>query len=165
MRHIWKILIGLVVAVLAVASYLLATGPHMIDQPNLRSYQARMPQPPDGSVPVATESVKPPTADEAARMTNPVPGTSKSRDRGRVYYQYYCIACHGDNGSGDGPVGVSYIPSPADLRSARVQSLSDGELYRAMLTGEGHAPVMGYTILPEHRWHLVNYLRSIGQGK
>jgi hypothetical protein len=34
-------------------------------------------------------------------------------------------------------------------------------LLRMMLTGAGHEPVLGYTVLPEHRWYLVLFLRSL----
>jgi hypothetical protein len=42
-----------------------------------------------------------------------------------------------------------------------VQGLPDGELYRRMLTGIGHAPVMAATVAPERRWYVVSFLRSL----
>jgi cytochrome c1 len=65
---------------------------------------------------------------------------SENYARGKIYYGYYCSFCHGDKGDGFGPVGYSYNPVPADLHTAKIQSMSDGELLYAMLTGTGHAP-------------------------
>ena len=53
-------------------------------------------------------------------MKNPLPERQDVRDRGRVYYNYYCVFCHGDNGQGDGPVGYSYMPAPTDLHAPKI---------------------------------------------
>jgi mono/diheme cytochrome c family protein len=156
--------IGLVIliVVLGVVSYLLFTGPYMVDQAHLRSFQARMPPTPAGVVPVSDPWPPVPSAEEAAKLTSPVAATDENRARGRIYYEYYCRSCHGDKGDGNGPVGESYDPKPADLRAAKVKALSDGELLRASLAGVGHEPVLGYTVLPQHRWYLVVYVRALG---
>jgi len=39
--------------------------------------------------------------------------------------------------------------------------LSDGALYRAMLTGIGHEPVLSYVIEPKARWYVVSYMRYL----
>ncbi len=36
--------------------------------------------------------------------------------QGRTYYLRYCASCHGDNGSGHGPMASSLKQQPADLR-------------------------------------------------
>lgn len=99
---------------------------------------------------------------QQSRLTkNPLPATAVNLKNGRIYYGYYCLMCHGDNGDGNGPVGQSYVPKPADLRSEAVRSMTDGQLYLAMLMGEGHEPVMIQTVAPAHRWPLVMYLRTL----
>ena len=65
---------------------------------------------------------------------------------------------------GNGPVGESYFPAPADLRTGKVSHYSDGRLLRAMLTGIGHEPVLERVVPPRHRWCLVLYVRSLAQG-
>ncbi len=138
----------------------LLVGPHMTEQPNRRTYYHEMRLPPAGAVPVdATAGV--PTEAEAARLANPLAATPENIAAGRGYYRYYCTACHGARGDGRGEVGQSFIPAPADLTSARIRSLSDGALYRAILTGQGHAPVTEYAIPEAHRWPLVLYLRTL----
>jgi hypothetical protein len=143
--------------------------PHMKYQAHLRAYDAQMPLPPEGSVPTVPSGYEVPTTQQAKSLKSPLANPSAADlKRGQTYYGYYCLMCHGDQGDGDGPVGESYMPVPANLRTSRVHDMSDGDLLRAMLTGYGHeAPdgksVLGYTIPPEHRWYLVMYVRELGR--
>jgi hypothetical protein len=41
-----------------------------------------------------------------------------------------------------------------------VQGKSDGALYRAMVVGKGHEPVLAKTVLPERRCFIVHFLRT-----
>jgi mono/diheme cytochrome c family protein len=163
-----KIAAGTVLVVAAiiaiVALYLMFSGPRMRVQPKIVPLQAQMPELPQGIVPVSAESSAIPSVQAAAQLRNLLPDAEHTRETGRVYYGYYCAFCHGQTGRGDGPVGVSYVPAPTDLTLPVVQGLSDGALYRAMLTGIGHEPVLGYTIDPAQRWYIVSHVRSL-QGQ
>lgn len=128
--------------------WVITTGPHMKAQPHLRTYQFEMPLPPPGTVAVETRTAVPHVkGDEAAR--------------GAVYFHYYCVFCHGDGGAGDGPVGHSYNPVPADLRDGRIQNMTVADLMEAMINGAGHDPVLRRVIPMEHRLPLVSYLRTL----
>jgi mono/diheme cytochrome c family protein len=135
--------------------------PRMRHQRNIRDYDARMPLPPAGAVPTTAPAFAVPTSQAAAAWANPLAGDDAAVQRGAVYFQYYCICCHGRRGDGHGPVGESYPIRPAELYSPRIKALSDGQLLVAMLTGPGHEPVLGYTVLPQHRWPLVAYIRML----
>jgi len=148
----------------AVALYLMFSGPRMRVQPKILPSQAQMPATPQGIVPVSAEPSAVPSAEAAAQLRNPLPDTEHTRRTGRVYYGYYCTVCHGPAGRGNGTVGVSYTPAPTDLTSPPVRTLSDGALYRAMLTGIGHEPVLGYVIDPKQRWYIVSYVRRLQSG-
>ena len=150
----------LLVVMLAAAAHLLVTGPRMKVQPHIRAYQARAPALPDGVVPVQPAPALP-APDAARALTNPLAATPAHLAGGKIYYEYYCIFCHGPSGHGDGAVGQSYVPVPADLAAPRVQAFSDGQLLRAMLTGTGHEPVLERVVPPEHRWPLVLYVRAL----
>lgn len=172
--------------------YVLYEGPRMRMQPNVRAYQAEVPPMPGGTVPVGPPEAAPPgnstagvtpangtagvppalsdvapncktpTAEAATAMANPVPATGESVARGKVYYQNYCVFCHGDAGDGNGPVGQSYVPKPSDLRTPKISGYSDGQMLRAMLVGVGHEPVLEKVVPEEHRWPLVDYVRTLG---
>ncbi|MBJ6726091.1 c-type cytochrome [Geomesophilobacter sediminis] len=136
-------------------------GPRMVEQPHVRTFQAVLPPLPPGVVPVQA-AVSVPSAQAAAGLVNPLPADPAIVAQGSVYYQYYCIFCHGEHGAGNGPVGQSYVPRPADLHSARVRGFTDGQLLREMLTGVGHEPVLERVVKPRHRWPLVLYVRALG---
>ena len=162
MRKLYGLLLIGLTAFALMLTFVFLTGPRMLVQPNLRTFRAPAALPPSNSVPVQVAAEPLPTADEARTLTNPVPDTAGNRRRGRVYYEYYCLACHGTAGDGAGPVGESYVPVPADLRVRVPQIPGDGELLRRMLTGTGHAPVLERVIAPEERWYLVRYVRQFG---
>ena len=122
-----------------------------------------MPLPPDDAIPVESTMPAAPTPAELEAFTG-LPATKENLRNGAVVYGYYCIFCHGQQGAGDGPVGKSYVPQPADLRSSRVTSLSDKELLGAMFTGTGHEPVLGKVVPADYRSLLVLYVRSLTES-
>jgi mono/diheme cytochrome c family protein len=156
---ILAVIFGIVVLVVAASAlYLMFTGPRMRIQPKLMPNRARIPTLPDGIVPISGVE----TQDFASLpVYNPLPRTERTRRTGQVYYGYYCVFCHGRTGRGDGPVGQSYTPVPTDLTSPPVRNLSDGDLYRAMLTGVGHEPVLPHVIVPQAPWYIVSYIRHL----
>jgi len=135
----------------------------MYVQPNIRTFQARVDPLPKGVVPFESSQTMS-AIEEAMSLTNAQTATPATLARGKIYYSYYCIFCHGDAGRGDGPVGESYVPAPSDLTSASIQSLSDASLLKAMLTGVGHEPVLERVVPSEHRWPIVLYIRSLTNG-
>jgi len=159
-----RLLIGgaiVTVAVIAAVSYVVFSGPRMMNQAHLRAFQAILQMPPSNSVPLEATSI-PPLPFDVASQKNPLERTQDNLARGQTYYQYYCLFCHGEQGDGNGPVGESYLPRPADLRSNKIQSYRDGELLRASLRGVGHEPVLEKIVLPEHRGYLTLYVRLLG---
>ncbi|MFZ0389499.1 MAG: cytochrome c [Calditrichia bacterium] len=136
--------------------FLIFTSTHMIRQPNVRTFETILPNPPDGALPVQDQ-----IEIEDSTLANPLPVSRENLQRGQVYYQYYCIFCHGEKGRGNGPVGHSYMPKPADLTSDSLQAWPDVRWYRSMLSGTGHAPVLEKVVPPEHRWFVVLYAKSL----
>jgi hypothetical protein len=158
------VIVGAVTAILAVASYVLLVGPRMYDQPHIRAFQAVFPPMPEGTVPVEDPTFSVPSAEAAAVLTNPLSSTPENLEGGKACYLAYCVACHGDAGDGNGPVGESYVPKPSDLREAKIRAYADGQLMRAMLLGTGHEPVLGRVVHPQYRWSLVLYVRALGRA-
>jgi len=176
----WILLIVVAGMILGAVACLIMIGPQMKDQPNLRAYQARFPLPPAGVVPVEPAAAHALSQAEGPAL-NPLPITEQNLARGKVYYQYYCQMCHGATGDGNGPVGQSFVPHPADLRAPELQEMGDADLLDDILTASGHEPaawpplsyveelggrpnVLRYTVLPEHYSYLLLYVRSLGTG-
>lgn len=151
----------LVLGAVAVYLGLLFSGPRMRTQPHIRTFEG-------SSLPVPNGTVNFPASRASeghAFFRNNLSMTSETTARGRVYYTYYCVFCHGDRGAGDGPVGESYVPTPANLGSSATQSLSDENLLARMMTGVGHDPVLNRIILPEHWEYLLLYVRTLKTNK
>ncbi|WP_129125009.1 c-type cytochrome [Geomonas oryzae] len=146
-----------------VFSWILVRGPRMTVQHHIREFQMVLPGPAPGSVSV-TSATSAPAEEGAGGVTGPK-ATPALLAQGRIYYSYYCLFCHGVAGAGDGPVGNSYVPRPADLRHASVGAYPDGELLQRMLTGAGHEPVLERVVPQRHRWPLVAYLRSLSSSR
>ena len=138
-------------ALLALSLAILAgCGPHMARQYALRPYKQVLPAMPPGTVPESAPAPRPPLSSPPETLA-----------LGQRYYGYYCQHCHGADGRGYTPVGDSYNPRPTDLTTPAVQGLSDADLYRQMLTGVGHDPVLTSTVAPDRRWPLVAFLRTL----
>ena len=84
--------------------------------------------------------------------------------RGKAVYLTYCAQCHGYNYDGNGTVGQSFHPLPADLRSPQVQSKVNGELFKSVSYGvpDGRQPALHTTITIDDRWHVIAFVKSLG---
>jgi mono/diheme cytochrome c family protein len=89
---------------------------------------------------------------------------SEHVERGETLYFTFCAQCHGKDLDGNGTVGQSFHPLPTDLRSQKVQSLSDGALFKDISFGtpEGRQPPLAGTIDVPERWSIVAYIKSLG---
>jgi copper transport protein len=94
-----------------------------------------------------------------AALANPVPATRASIERGKQIYEENCLACHGEFGRGDGPVGRTLRPRPADLQY-HVSQHTEGQLYWWISKGfPGTAmPAWEDRLSEEDRWNVLNYV-------
>lgn len=137
--------------VLIVVVVLLMTGPRMRFQPSVQAFERKMAYSP--------ENITPFFYCQFDTTTMVIPAESEENIlRGRTYYEYYCYFCHGRQGDGNGEVGRSYVPKPADLSVGSLSKLSSGKLYEASFTGTGHSPVLERVIPYEHRPFILRYL-------
>ena len=84
--------------------------------------------------------------------------------RGKKLYGVYCAQCHGINFDGNGTVGQSFQPLPANLRSPAVQTKTEGELFKSISFGipGGRQPALDTTITPLDRWYIIAFVQSLG---
>jgi mono/diheme cytochrome c family protein len=85
-------------------------------------------------------------------------------ERGKAVYFTFCGQCHGPNYDGNGTVGQSFKPLPTDVRSAKVQSKPQAELFKSVSYGipGGRQPALETTISMEDRWCVVAFVKSLG---
>lgn len=92
-----------------------------------------------------------------AQMKSPVPLSEQSIKAGKAIFKKNCIACHGKDAKGSvGP----------DLTDEQwIHGPSDGEIFHVISDGVAGTSMKGFKgeLSGEMRWHLVNYIRSIGK--
>jgi len=130
------------------------------DQPSLRPYEIELPDMPADAVPV-TGGLQMVRDMDAKEMQNPMPYSPASITQGAVQYGYFCVMCHGAHADGNGTVGQSFYPLPANLRQMAVQHQSDGELFYKITFGFKRHPPLAQTVAAADRWDIINYLRSL----
>lgn len=97
-------------------------------------------------------------------LANPIPPNPESIARGQDLYSTNCAPCHGTTGEGDGPVGLTLNPRPADLRQHAVPGVhSDSQLFEWITNGfpGSRMPAFKTTLSDTDRWNLVNFIRTL----
>ena len=102
---------------------------------------------------------------QARGLNNPVERSPEGIASGREHFADHCASCHANDGSGDTTIGRGLYPRAPDMRLARTQDLSDGELFYIIengvrLTG---MPAWG-TGEPSGEsasWMLVHFIRHL----
>ena len=136
----------------------------MRETPAVRPYEEPLLKMEAGLVPIdGGEAVYRTTA--GTELTAPV----KMEDpavvaRGKAVYLTFCAQCHGYNHDGNGTVGQSFKPLPADIRSPKVQATFEGELFKSISYGipGGRQPALETTVTIDDRWHVVAFVKSLG---
>ena len=132
----------------------------------------------DLSVPFASEVEY--TLPEAQGLANPLAQDARLLGTGAQVYLTNCAVCHGESGTGDGPMAerlltAGYGGTPANLTAGGpTVNKSDGEVYQIIT--EGFADTYGLPadsfVMPPFkkllaaadRWALVHYIRSLQGG-
>jgi copper transport protein len=95
---------------------------------------------------------------------NPIPLSAESIATGQALFSTNCAPCHGETGKGDGPVGVTLNPRPADLTQHAVVGIhTDAQLFEWITNGfpGSRMPAFKSALSDTERWHLVNFIRSL----
>jgi len=85
-------------------------------------------------------------------------------------YAQDCIACHGAEGRGDGPLGKTLDIPPADLTAEHLWMHPDGELYWYLSHGmdapRGGLSMPGFAAVldSDARWEMIDFLRARNAG-
>jgi mono/diheme cytochrome c family protein len=95
--------------------------------------------------------------------TNPLTLTPQMLSKAMAHFADHCASCHGNDGSGDTPLGRGLYPRAPDMRAQATQGLTDGELFYIIengvrLTG---MPAWGTPGKREESWELVHFIRRL----
>ncbi len=84
-----------------------------------------------------------------------------SADRGAVAFQIFCVACHGGDGIGNGPVAQRGFPPPPSLLIGKSKNMKDGQLFHLLTYGQNSMPQFAAQLSPNSRWDVINHLRRL----
>jgi len=93
---------------------------------------------------------------------NPVAADTASIDAGRKLYAQKCVSCHGESGAGDGEEAKKLGNAVGNLR-INLGGRGDGELFWKLLEGHEAGLERLKSLGDEERWHLINYVRTLGE--
>lgn len=102
----------------------------MWDTDAVRPYEHPMPAVPEGVV-----SIERKMSFEEARAAVQEMDEKTRTQRAMVTYRRYCHHCHGLNGDGRIIVGESFSPAVPDLRTHKVQGMTDEEIFEQLSGG------------------------------
>ena len=98
-------------------------------------------------------------------LSNPVESSEEVIAEGRAHFADHCATCHGNDGSGDTPIGRAMWPKAPDMRLARTQNLSDGELFWIIENGVRFTGMPAWSTGTKEgemaSWHLVHFVRRL----
>ncbi len=103
-------------------------------------------------------------ASASTGLVNPITPNADSVARGKALFEANCVPCHGESGKGDGPVGLTLHPRPADLTLHAVPGVhTDGQLYEWVTNGFPGSvmPAFSSRLTNDERWDLINYIRTL----
>lgn len=102
---------------------------------------------------------------EARNRTNPEPLSEENFRYGLAHFADHCSTCHANDGSGDTDFGRGMYPKPPDMRLARTQDLTDGELFYIIERGVPLTGMPGFGTGTRDgeaaTWHLVQFVRRL----
>jgi cytochrome c553 len=83
----------------------------------------------------------------------------------QLLYERFCVACHGAQGKGGGPMAAVLVPPVTDLTSQKARDKSDADLLKIIRDGtrNGVMPSYKHRLTPDELRSLVAYIRSLSQ--
>ena len=101
-----------------------------------------------------------PVPAEYAGQTNPLGADAAAA--GAEIFKNNCVACHGEQGHGDGPAGASLNPQPKDLPEL-ASAVGDDYLYWRINTGKPGTSMVGWKgiLTDEQIWQVVAFIRTL----
>jgi mono/diheme cytochrome c family protein len=87
---------------------------------------------------------------------------AQDADAGRSVYVAKCLACHGDEGKGDGPAAAALPKRPPDMTTPSFWNAMTDERLRSVVTnGKPNGVMRPFPMKEQQLTNLVAYLRTM----
>ena len=83
-------------------------------------------------------------------------------EQGAVVYEENCLACHGENGRGDGAEATGADAPTIDLAEPAYWSAISNQALFEILGDSARTPAHDYVLADEELWQVVDYARTFG---
>jgi mono/diheme cytochrome c family protein len=99
-------------------------------------------------------------------LTNPLPRTKATVDRGAQVYAQNCVSCHGVTGQGDGEAGRKLSPPPGNLAWLSQLPLVHQDAFMYWTVAEGGSPLgsgmptFKATLSKDDIWSVIAYIQA-----
>lgn len=97
-------------------------------------------------------------------LSNPLAASNSNLAEGKVLYTRFCAPCHGEQGDGQGLVGIKFKGVPS-YSAGRVAELPAGHIYHVITNGRGRMMPHGSQVDPTERWKIVMYVQQLQKGE
>ena len=94
------------------------------------------------------------------KRANPVAMSQEGLLEAGDLFRENCVACHGTEGLGNGPLAKELEHEPANL-FAMAPRHADGDLYWKVAKGRGEMPGWDEVLSDDQIWMLVHYMKSL----
>src|SRR5579862_4592817 len=102
---------------------------------------------------------------DAKEARNPVPASAEVLAEATAHWADHCATCHGNDGSGDVPMGQGMYPPAPDMRKEGTQKKTDGELFYIIENGIRLSGMPAWGGVSSHgredSWKLVRFIRHL----
>ncbi len=93
-------------------------------------------------------------------MKDPFKRSYAVMQRGRFVFETFCFPCHGQYGTGDGPVAKVFPPFQFSAATA-AEKLSEGQIFGIITFGKPPMPSYAAQISPDDRWKVALYVKDL----
>ena len=106
------------------------------------------------------------TPEEAGTiLSNPLPLTQATAERGRKVFNDHCAVCHGTVGDGVALLSRAYGAKPGNLLSNEMRNRPDGYIYGVLMLGKNAMPSYAPDLDESDRWAAVHYVRVLQRSQ
>ena len=102
---------------------------------------------------------------EADKLKNPLKLTPEIFSEGKLYYQKYCIYCHGIKGDAKEGANVAskMVIKPLSLVTDKAKAYSDGRIYHIIYNGQGLMGSYRAQLTTSEQVFLTHYVEGEGE--